>query len=188
MCGETVHPLRAMPERCLLAEPSIGVDKDGTVYLAWSGPGWDASRDVFVRALSNKLVPIGDPFGLPDPLVPERRPRSDQFLPSLAVDPQSGDVWVCFYDTTGDQTRQHATRTCAASRDHARTWQFVRAASVPSDQTGRRTDSFAYGDYEALVAGDGYAHPFWTDTRDRKTRGEEIYTTTLKPPHPQLVD
>ena len=39
-----------------------------------------------------------------------------------------------------------------------------------------------YGDHEAVVAADGVAHPFWTDSRDLATRGEEIYTTSVRAP------
>ena len=75
--------------------------------------------------------------------------------------------------------------TCTVSRDGGRTWADRRAAArVASDEShGNAAGSHGleYGDYEGLaVGGDGVAHPIWTDTRNRRARAEEIYTTALR--------
>jgi hypothetical protein len=75
--------------------------------------------------------------------------------------------------------------TCADSRDGGHTFDARRAAaSVDSDETGALAahgySGREYGDYEGLVASNGTAHAFWTDSRDLRELGEEIYTTTLK--------
>jgi hypothetical protein len=177
-----VRRLRAMPDRCVLAVPSIGVNLEhGRVYVAWSGPGRNGSRDVFLRVLDRRLVSLDDPLTLPEPLVTDAAP-SDQFLPALAVDQSNGDVWVCFYSTRGDPAGQRARWSCAVSMDSGRSWRRVAAATVASDESGDLADSFGYGDYEGVVAADGVAHTVWTDGRDLAIRGEEIYGTTLVAP------
>jgi hypothetical protein len=52
-------------------------------------------------------------------------------------------------------------------------------ATVASNESKRPAIPFQYGDYEGLVVAGGVAHPIWTDARDLRTRGEEIYTRAL---------
>src|SRR5262249_35419953 len=92
-----VPRLPAMPHRSVLAAPSIGVGpRGGRAYVAWSGPGRNGSRDVFVQVGDGRTASIDDPLTAPRPVVPDGGHRSDQFLAALAVDRSSGDVWVCF--------------------------------------------------------------------------------------------
>jgi hypothetical protein len=94
---------------------------------------------------------------------------------------------VCFYDTAADATRRTARYTCTASADGGATWAVPRAvASVASDETRKPAYSFQYGDYAGLAVAGGVAHPIWTDSRDLRVRGEEIYSTTLTPADLQL--
>jgi hypothetical protein len=106
--------------------------------------------------------------------------NADQFWPASAVDPSTGAVWACFYDTRGDPRRTSAFYSCSVSRDGGQTWaQPVHAATVASDETVPGADPREYGDYEGLAVGNGVAHPVWTDSRDLGSFAEEIYTTTL---------
>jgi hypothetical protein len=172
--------LPAMPHRCVRAVPSVAVDdRSGRVYVAWSGLAADGTRDVFVRALDRRLRYRGAPVGTPPPLVRDSGGPSDQFLADAAVDQTNGDLWVCFYDTRGDSSRQRARWTCAVSSDGTRTWRFVAAADAASDETAAGADPFGYGDYEGVVAAGGVAHAVWTDGRRDPTLGEEIYAATL---------
>ena len=104
---------------------------------------------------------------------------SDQFWPAVAEDTRSGDIWVCYYDTTGDRTREHAWFTCTVSRDGRHWAEPVRAAEEPSDESSRDANDNEYGDYEAVVVANGVAHPFWTDSRNILSRQEEIYTARI---------
>lgn len=130
-----------------------------------------------IDATTLKLVgtPIAVPLGASD---------TDQFLPAAAYDPSNHALWVCAYVTL--PTDATKTRyTCTASQDGgAHFLPATPVASVSSDEEGPEAYSGfigrQYGDYTALVAANGTAHAFWTDSRDLATRGEEIYTTTLR--------
>jgi hypothetical protein len=115
---------------------------------------------------------------------PDGRTPSEQFLPAAAYDRKSNDLWVCYYDTRADSRRARTRFDCRHSRDGGRTFGTpTAAASTTSDETTAGAAHGAgrdYGDYESLVAANGIAHPFWTDSRNLSTRGEEIYTTTLR--------
>jgi len=105
--------------------------------------------------------------------------RADQFWPALAVDRSTGDIWVCYYDTTPDRDRRRTWFTCTVSRDGLHRADPVRAAEDPSDESVERADLAEYGDYEAVVAADGVAHPFWTDSSDQLGKDEEILTAAI---------
>jgi hypothetical protein len=156
----------------------------GRVYVTYGDTGGaHREQDVYVSAYDPALVPI----------VRRRRVnpadgpvRSDQFWPASAVDPTTGKLWVCFYDTRGDRPRRRASFSCTRSSDGGLTWAPpVHAASVASNETRGYADTGPlrigreYGDYEGLAVANGVAHPFWTDSRRLRVFREEIYTTTL---------
>jgi len=77
--------------------------------------------------------------------------------------------------------RFSAVYSCTRSADGGRSWsKVVRAASVASDETGRRAGPLQYGDYDGLAAAGGIAHPIWTDSRRLARLSEEIYTAALR--------
>ncbi len=184
--GSTALP--AQPRRCVTPAPLVSVDNSGgpragTVYVTYGAAGEGGKeQDVFVAAFDPALRQLlGMPVGPRRQVNPPDGPiASDQFLPASAVDQSTGDLWVCFYDTTGDRHRIKTWYSCTASADGGMTWaRPVRAASASSNETVRRATAFEYGDYQGLAVANGVAHPFWTDSRDLATRGEEIYTTVL---------
>ena len=173
--------LRAMPHRCVGPVPSAAVDwTHRLIYVAWSGPARNGSRNVFVWRLDARLRYGGGPFGTPPPLVRDGHAPADQFLASVAVDQRTSAVWVCFYDTRGDPTRRLARFTCDVSTDRGHSWHETRVARAASDEAAASADPFGYGDYESVVAEGGTAHAFWTDGRLLQ---EDIFTTTLRQPH-----
>jgi hypothetical protein len=114
---------------------------------------------------------------------PDGAVAADQGLPVMTRDRGTNDIWVCYYDTGDDPTRRTTRYTCTVSADGGATFSNPqRAASVSSDETRPPAGKHGYGDYEAVVAAGGVAYPFWTDSRDLATRGEEIYTTSLRTP------
>ena len=173
--------LRAMPHRCVGAAPAVAIDSaHRSIYVAWSGPARNGSRDVFVWKLDGRLRYAGGPFGTPPPLVRDGPVPADQFLATDAVDQRTGAVWVCFYDTHGDPSNRFARFTCEVSTDRGQSWHELQVARTPSDEAAAGADPFAYGDYESVVAAGGSAHAFWTDGRLLQ---EEIFTATLRRPH-----
>jgi hypothetical protein len=171
--------LPAQSRRCLTSTPMLAVDsRPGVaehVYLTYSAP--DAAgnaQDVVLRTFDQALAPIGGahPVHPPDA-------RRDEFMSASALD-GDGRLWVCYYDTGSDRTRQTTRYTCTASADGGITFAPPRAvASVASNETKGAALAFQYGDYEGVAVAGGIAHPIWTDSRNVSTAGEEIYTSTL---------
>ena len=119
-------------------------------------------------------------FARPRRLDATARHASDQFLPTVAYDSSSGDLWACYYDTLGDSTRKHAWYTCTVSHDNGRAWaRPVHAASAKSNETETGADANGYGDVEGLVVAHAVAHPVWTDNRSSLSLAEEIYTAAI---------
>jgi hypothetical protein len=112
-------------------------------------------------------------------VTPPDKGKTQQFFPAAALDPQTGVLWACWYDTTFDPNAHRAWFTCSASHD-GRTWTPpVRAAATPTDVNDLYTDlGSANGFYPALTAGAGTAHPFWIGV-DPTSFQQEIYTATL---------
>src|SRR5205085_4232063 len=171
----------AQPLRCVTPAPTVVVDdsggpRAGTVFVTYSGAGAGGEeQDVFVAAFDPALRQLlGGRNARRQVNPPDGRIASDQFLPASALDQSNGHLWVCFYDTTGDRFSVKSWYTCTASADGGATWaKPVRAASMSSNETGARATPFEFGDYESLAVANGTAHPFWTDSRDLKTQGEE---------------
>lgn len=186
-CGSGVV-IPAQRLACIHANPIVSVDRSrgrfaGRVYVSYSKTHLSASLNVLVNAFTSRLRPISvsksPGEGVPVARTPTRT-RPDRFWPQSAVDPSTGALWVCFYDTTGDPKAKRVFYRCTVSRDGARSWAApIRAASVASDATQPDANLRAYGDYEGLAVANGVAHPVWTDTRDLSTLAEEIYTTRL---------
>jgi len=198
-CGSgTVIPAQLLT--CVHANPIVSVDNSsgpraGRVYVSYARTHVTGVQGIFVTSLDSRLRVVGGSASSPPP-VPVAPPpgtdrtRPERFWPASAVDPSSGALWICFYDTTGDPSRKRVHYTCIVSRDGGKRWaKPVRAASVPSDETQPGADPRQYGDYEGLAVANGVAHPIWTDSRDLATLGEEIYTAAvaeadLRPPAP----
>ena len=69
----------------------------------------------------------------------------------IALDPVSGLLWLCFYDTTGDRTRRSTRYACAVSRDGAAWSATLPVASARSNETLKGAlKGFEYGDYQGL--------------------------------------
>jgi hypothetical protein len=168
-----IHAVPAQFLRCVSPLPQIGVGRDG-VYVTFGDRESNGTQGIFLVWLTADLVaaPL-QRVGPPD------SSRSDQFWPALAVDRRTGDIWVCYYDTTGDSSRKSTWFTCTVSRDGRHWADPLRAAESPSNESTGEADQNQYGDYEAVVAADGVAHPFWTDSRHLLTEQEEVYTAAI---------
>jgi hypothetical protein len=174
--------LPAQPANCVQHNPVVSVDTSpgpfsGRVYVTYSDPTAKGAFDVLVVAFTPELDRILSPARIHGP---DGRRRSDQFWPASAVDPDTGWLWACYYDTRADRTRKRAVFTCTASADGGRTWaRPARVASVASNEAQPAANVRGYGDYEGLAAAGGLAHPLWTDSRRLARLQEEIYTATL---------
>jgi hypothetical protein len=179
----------AQPVNCVRPNPVVSVDNSGgrfagRVYVTYGDTGMRRKQqDVFVAAFSPALHPL---FRRHRITPPDGTVASDQFWPASAVDPSTGILWSCFYDTRGDPRRRRAWFSCSRSLNGAAGWaRPVHAASVPSNERAPGADSLhgklrrEDGDYEGLAVAAGVVHPIWTDTRRLRSLREEVYTTTL---------
>src|SRR6185503_3988815 len=144
--------------------------------------GWPGeTQSVHVGVLDSRLRGVAHgPVGPPDA-------DADRFWPASAVDPATGRLWVCFYDTSGDPSRKRAWFSCARSRD-GRAWSRpLRAAgdSASPDVLWEDARVYSYGDiigfggYTGVAVAGGAAHPLWIDTGDAGGRKQEVFGATL---------
>ena len=180
--------VRAEPRSCIQANPTVSVDTSrgrysGRVYVSYTGTNFTGDEGAALTTFDSRLHPIaGYPLLRGNHRLVAQSPgpaRSDQFWGQSAVDRTTGALWMCFYDTTGDPTGKSARYTCTVSRDGGHTWsRRVPVASVFSDET-QPGAAYEYGYYQGVAAAGGVGHPIWTDTRQLRTLGEEIYTARV---------
>ena len=175
---------------CVQPNPIVSVDTSagpfsGRVYVTYTLTNFQGDQGAAVTVFNSRLRALAGYPLTKKALLVAPTPKSenaDQFWPASAVDPSTGALWACFYDTRGDPKRTSAFYSCTVSSDGGRSWApRIHAATVASDETVPGADPREYGDYEGLAVANGIAHPIWTDSRDLGTLAEEIYTTTLTP-------
>jgi hypothetical protein len=172
----------AQPVRCVSPNPVISVDtspgpRRSRVYVTYGSTSLNQSQDVFVAAFDPQLRPI---LGVrrPEQVGPLEGIRGpDQFLPASAVDTKTGRLWVCYYQSGRRAAASAARYACTASDDGGRTWLRHSFVAVVTSNESRPPANRAngYGDYEGVAAFAGGAYAVWTDGRDLRRYGEEIY-------------
>jgi hypothetical protein len=183
-CPMGTWKIPAVPGKtAVTSDPTVLVDQSrGRVDVVYGRYACNRTLDIRLASLDTTLS-----RRLADKQINPRdgATASDQFLPAAAYDRKTHDLWVCYYSTSPDPKRHAARFECQTSTNGGATFTApTAAASTASDETRAHASLGAgrdYGDYEAVVAGDGAAHPFWTDARNVDRRGEEIYTTRLLP-------
>ena len=181
-CARFRARIPAQPKRCVSPNPTVAVDPSGErVYVVYGSTSLFGSQDVYLATIGPTLKPLQ---GVPKPS--QVNPIGDfggpdAFLPASAVDPETGRLWVCYYESGRNKMRKTARYTCTSSDDGGKTWLTpLHVARVPSNETVKRANRpNGYGDYEGVVARAGRAHAIWTDGRDLRRHGEEIYSATL---------
>ena len=109
---------------------------------------------------------------------PDTDKTQQQFMPTSAVDPTTGVVSACWYDTTYDPHGRRAWFTCAASKN-GRSWgDPVRAAAVPTSPTVLYGTLGGAGLVPAVAAQHGVVHPFWADGRINAD-STDIFTASI---------
>ncbi len=189
-CGSIGWRVAAERTNCPTPDPVVTATVMGgaeRVFVTYSNLVPGGGLHVFGAAFTGDLRPAE--AGLAKEIAPAGTSSSaDQFLPVSSVDLSTGNLWACYYDTTGHPAGREASFSCTVSVDGGRGWApIVRVATTPSDETGTlayHRSAFGgfgteYGDYEGLAVIRGVAHPVWTDSRELQAFGEEILTTTL---------
>jgi len=172
-CAQTAgDPLPQEMKGCAGPDPTVVVGKRG-VYVVYGDVGANQSPDVYAVTLGADLVPRGRTA-----VHPPDKGNAQQFFPAAAVDPDTGTLWACWYDTTFDTNERRAWFTCAASRD-GRTWSAPERAAAEETPTAVLYASLAQGGLvPAVTAAKGVAHPFWADGRVIENE-IDVYTAAL---------
>jgi hypothetical protein len=128
------------------------------VFVFYDDVGANRTPNVYEVVLDRALRPVAR-----RQVNPPDESATLQFGPAAAVDPQTGVLWACWYDTTFDPHAHRSWFTCSASRG-GRVWSAPERASAAPSDTG-----FVYGTLGAtglrpqVLAGGGVAHVFWAD-------------------------
>lgn len=167
-----LSPLPREEQTCAGPNPTVVVRGD-RVFVVYADAAANRTQDVFVAAFDSGLKRL-----FLTRVNPPDRGATQQFFPVAAVDPTTGALWACWYDTTFDPNAHRAWFTCSASRD-GRTWTAPeRAAAVPSAPDDLLGVSSEDGLVPGLVAAGGVAHAFWVDERVVNLESE-VFTSAL---------
>jgi hypothetical protein len=125
----------------------------GTVYVLWSDQrnGTD-DTDVFLTKSTDEGLSWSSLTRVNNDLS-----KRQQFFPWLTVDPETGNLYVVFYDrraTAGDATDVYVAR----STDAGGTWENFPV----SDSSFVPTPNIFFGDYSNIAARGGMVYPIWT--------------------------
>lgn len=122
------------------AIPRVG--PDGTIYLTWAGGSISPPR---LRVFFSKSTDGGDSWSQPVKLgairsVGVRHVRAGEILPSFAVNPSSGDLYIAWEDARWTGTDQ---ATLIYSRDRGESWSSPQKVSDGPDDAASFTISVA---------------------------------------------
>jgi peptide/nickel transport system permease protein len=167
--------------RCLGNNPTVTVG-GGRAYVTYASLSPNRTWDVGIAVFDAKLRPLWR-----GRIGPAETKPADQFWPTSALDAQTGELWACYYDTTGDSERKQAWFLCSRSSDGRHWARPVRVARQPEDAFVLWADALragfgdliAYGSYPGVAAAEGVAHPMWIDARDRSNLDQEIVTARV---------
>jgi hypothetical protein len=165
-------PLPREHRTCLGPSPTLSVTDD-RVYVVFGDIGANQSQDVFLAAFDRTLEPL-----FRAQVSPPESSGTDQFLPVSAVDPETGVLWACWYDTTFDPEKDRAWFTCSAAKDGRRWGAPVRAAEEPTAPGVLYALAGQNGLQPDLVAHGGTAHAFWPDGRITDNEAD-IFTASI---------
>jgi Bacterial Ig-like domain (group 3) len=95
-----------------------------------------------------------------DPAIPIR----SQFLPKIAVNSDSGNVAICWYDARNSATNTAAQMFCTTFLRTDPTPVFQPNALVSDGTSTSNGAGIEFGDYTGLSYFRGFFHPIWADT------------------------
>ncbi|MFL5945107.1 MAG: ABC transporter permease subunit [Gaiellaceae bacterium] len=175
------HPTPFQGIRCVGPNPSVAASRDRVFVTYGMGlPG--EPQGVGVRVFDSRLQRLARTMVGPSPA------DADRFWPASAYDASTRRLWVCFYDTSGDPSREQAWYSCTHTND-GRSWsEPVRAArdSANAEVLWEDARVYSFGDvigfggYTAVAATGGKAHTLWIDTRNLGGRKQEVFGATLR--------
>lgn len=176
--------------------PSIAIDHSfrhfNRIYVTWAGMGSDGRHHIYL----SKSDDFGDTWSEALPIESDKSAiNTDKFFPWVAVDPTSGIVGVCFYDSRLDAPANQMTDLfLGLSEDGGDSFTVRRISDVsfnPSvtsstDSLLTNGDTLAFfGDYNGLVAFNTFWYPVWTDSR--VGYDQDVYIGIVNPLLPEAV-
>ena len=163
-----MYPIPPQQTRTIDSEPKVAFDDsgdqyEGRVYLSYTDAPSSGSPDTVV----NLIYSDDDGVTWSDPIAVDPGENS-QFLPSIAVDPVTGNVAVSWYDARNDPNGTGVQFFAAVSNNGGTS--FL-AGSPISDGTSNAATipggSFEalnqFGDYTTTTFVNGVFYPIWTD-------------------------
>jgi hypothetical protein len=180
----------AFASRSALVGISIGAFQDNA-YVAWldlSGengcqapanePAEDTNSDCKSRIWFSTSSDGGLTWSTPSQINRDGS-RSDQFNHRLAVDPETGNLGIVYYNSGTGPDRKKTHLMFQFSTDKGRTWREpIRITTAMTDETTVDADNGnQYGDYNGLSVAKGVFFPSWTDRRNNGS--EEIFTAKI---------
>ena len=169
--GSYDFPLPAMPNRRVFMYTATDADlSDGTyadsVYVAYTDntvPDSETPSQNHGRIQVARSRDGGSSWQITTPHETADSDQVDRFHPWLSVGPD-GKVYVVFYDTRQDPTRESVDFYFSISDDGAETW--TAPARLTSVTSPRPNDSFEWGDYNGLDLAMGRLIGIFTDNRN----------------------
>jgi len=192
----------AFAERSALVGASIAASGNN-VYVSWidlsgdvgcktpaSEPSGDADSTCKSRVWFMRSMDGGQTWGEPIQINPEMG-KTDQFNQRLALDSETGNLGLIYYNTGTGADRNKSNLVFQFSTDAGQKWSTPVAVvtTATTDETTVEADNGnQYGDYNGLSAIKGVFFPCWTDRRDNGS--EAIFTAkiTLKQTSPGRFD
>jgi hypothetical protein len=171
----------AQAVRHIDAEPRLAWDTqddehNGRLYLVYTDAATteNPETNIFVRYSDDIGQTWSDPVQVNDDDA-----GASHFLPSISIDPMTGDVAVGWYDTRNDPANVKSEFFASISSDGGDSFSSnTQVSEGPSDATAELLDDFAknsqYGDNSGLAFFNGVLYPAWTDNSDELGRNPDL--------------
>jgi hypothetical protein len=176
--------------------PSIAVDHSfkhfNRIYTTWAGKGVDGRHHIYL----SKSDDFGSTWSEALPIETDKSAiNTDKFFPWIAVDPTTGNVGICFYDSRQDPAANQLTDLyLGISEDGGESFSvqpisdvsFNPSVTSSTDSLLGSGDTLAFfGDYNGLAAHSGMWYPAWTDSREGYD--QDVYIGIVNPRLPESV-
>lgn len=148
--------------------------KAGRVIIAYEGTS--ISSGLINPTFLHVITTYSDTFGLSwNDTVVHQVDTADQFLPELATDPVTGDVYVTWYDTKNSAPINNLAERWIASSLNGATWGGpLLVSDGQSAQAAGDEEAVEYGVWAGLAVWNGCILSGWADTADNGGESDAV--------------